>query len=479
LVTKKGPATVFQIRDAIVNTPFSTPENKISKVIEACTDCEQCRHMMASECLFFDALYRLHDQARENGKPLATGDLRDLVGLCNFCALCSCPDIRADIIEAKTRFVERDGLALGPRLLEDVARMGKLCGLFPQLANRMLANDKTGRLLKRVSNIHGDRRLPTFPEASFDTWARRQGLTHKPAPAAVNKVAYFAGCSGCYLFPEVPQALVQVFQHAGIQVYVPDQQCCGMPTLLEGDRKKTLAFMAANVEQLAALVAEGFTIVCSCPTCGFVLKKLVKERAYYADAYQTAIGAEAGILKVPIDGDRAAGPAFNRIRKSIYGKILKDDGYFAAIDPLKRIAIAENTLDAGEYLLKHIQGHQPGVRFKPATHRLVYFAPCHQREQNIGRPYKALLQLLRGPAIDVVDGTYDCCGMGGIMGYKREFHAHSIRLGTPVMEKIAARRPDVIVTECLSCRLQFHHLADYPVAHPLEVMAALLDETQR
>lgn len=463
-----------------MSIPFSSPENKISEVIEACADCEQCRHMMASECLFFDTLYQLHDQVKDNGRSMSAGELRRLVSLCNYCALCSCPDIRAGIIEAKTRFVERDGLGLGPRLLEDVARMGKLCGLFPQLANRMLTNDKTGRLLKRVADIHADRRLPTLPDASFDTWARRQGLTHKPSPGAVNKVAYFAGCSGRYLFPEVPQALVQVFQHAGIQVYFPDQSCCGMPTLLEGDRKKTLSFMAANVERLAGLVAEGFTIVCSCPTCGFVLKKLLKERAYYADAYQSSIGNAKDVLKVPVEGrtDNGGGPIFHHMRKSIYGKILKDDGYFAAIDPLKRIAVAENTLDAGEYLWKHFQGDQPGVRFKPLTQRLVYFAPCHQREQNIGRPYRELMQRLRGPAIDVVDSTYDCCGMGGIMGYKREFHELSLRLGTPVMEKIAARRPDTIVTECLSCRLQFLQMADTPVAHPLEVMAALLDEAR-
>jgi glycerol-3-phosphate dehydrogenase subunit C len=211
-----------------------------------------------------------------------------------------------------------------------------------------------------------------------------------------------------------------------------------------------------------------------------VLKKLLKERAYYADAYQTAVGAEAGTLKVPVEGDRAAGagPAFNNIRKSIYGKILKDDGYFASIDPLSRIAVAENTMDAGEYLLKHYQTDQPRAGFQPLTQRLVYFAPCHQREQNIDRPYLELLRMHRGAMVDIVDDTYDCCGMGGIMGYKHEFHEHSIRLGTPVMEKIAARHPDKIVTECLSCRLQFRHLADYPVAHPLEVMAGLLNLTE-
>ena len=429
--------------------------------------------MMDSECLFFDELYRLHDQAKDNGSPMSASELRGLVDRCNYCALCGCPDIRADIIEAKTRFAERDGLGLGARLLEDVARLGKMCGLFPGLANRILSNGRAGQVVKRLADIHETRRLPTFPDASFDAWARGQGLMRKPTPGPAPRVAYFAGCSGRFLFPEVPRALVRILQHCGIAVYFPDQQCCGMPTLLEGDRKKTLAFVASNVERLAALVAEGYTIVCSCPTCGFVLTKLLKERAYYADAYQASVGEEKDALKVPVEGrtDNSGGPVFNRIRKSIYGKILKDDGYFAAIDPLQRIAVAENTMDAGEYLLKHFRGAGSSVGLKPLTQRLVYFAPCHQREQNIGRPYMELMQRFQGSSMDVVDGPYDCCGMGGIMGFKRGFHDHSIRLGAPVMEKISALQPDTIVTECLSCRLQFTHLANYPVAHPLEIMA--------
>ena len=357
-------------------------------------------------------------------KPVETDDLRELVDLCNYCALCSCPDIRASIIEAKTRFVERDGLALGPRLLEDVARMGKLCGLFPQLMNRMLANGRTGRLLKRVAGIHEDRRLPILPGASFDAWARRQGLMQKPAPGAANKVAYFAGCSGRYLYPEVPQALVHVLQHAGIQVYVPDQQCCGMPTLLEGDRKKTLAFMAANVERLSALVAEGFTIVCSCPTCGYMLKNALPEFAYYSQAYQDFIGGDERNMIIPnkmpaqtantgqcgipaqyqatfgghhvasktVEVAEAAGGSTRKVAlrvldKSIYGKILKDDGYFSSIDPLKRIRVAENTHDLGEYLLGLHRHGELDTRLGPNHGRKAYYPPCHLREQEIGQPY--------------------------------------------------------------------------------------------
>ena len=73
--------------------------------------------------------------------------------------------------------------------------------------------------------------------------------------------------------------------------------------------------------------------------------------------------------------------------------------------------------------------------------------------------------------MDVVDDTYDCCGMGGIMGFKRDFHAHSLKLGAPVVAKIEALEPDMVVTDCLSCRLQLAHMTALVVRHPLEVLA--------
>ena len=460
----------------VANMDGDSPEGIARAVVEACADCEVCRSMMIDTCLFFDELYRLHDQAAADGRPVSAKDLRRLVDRCHYCALCGCPDIRDRIIAAKTRFAERDGLGLGQRLLEDVARTGRLCGTFPRLANRILGNGGTARIFKRLADIHEARRLPVFPEANFDAWARRQGLTRKPVPGTAPRVVYFAGCSGRFLFPEVPRATVTVLRQWGVDVFYPEQQCCGMPTLLEGDRRKTLAFMKANVARLATLVAEGFTIVCSCPTCGYVFKKLLKERAYYTEAYQRSIGAAPGIMKIPVEGQSAgdAEPVYTQIPKTLCGSAIKDEGYFAAIDPLQRIAVAEHTRDAGEYLAAIRHAWPPAADMRAPAGRYVYFAPCHQREQNIGRPYVELLQRFPDADITMVDGPYDCCGMGGIMGFKKEFHDPSMRLAAPVMAKITALRPGRIVTECLSCRLQFMQVADIPVAHPLEVIAEQL-----
>ena len=246
-----------------------------------------------------------------------------------------------------------------------------------------------------------------------------------------------------------------------------------MPPFLEGDHTKALDMARANVTRLAALAAEGFDIVCSCPTCGYVLKKLIRERAYYAESYQRSVGATPDVLKVPMADGRRAGSAsvFNTLRRSIYGRILKDDGHFAAIDPLERIAVGENTWDAGEYLVEAVEGRGLRNTAVPRT-RLAYFVPCHQREQGIGRPYLVLMQKVPGLEIDVLDGAYECCGMGGIMGFKNDFHAHALELGAAVAAKIKTLHPDIVVTDCLSCRLQLAHMTPFTVQHPLEILAA-------
>ena len=48
--------------------------------------------------------------------------------------------------------------------------------------------------------------------------------------------------------------------------------------------------------------------------------------------------------------DNPGGKKFDLLRRNIYQGILKDDGHFSAIDPMKRAMVAENTYDLGEYL---------------------------------------------------------------------------------------------------------------------------------
>jgi glycerol-3-phosphate dehydrogenase subunit C len=449
------------------------PEEIIRKVVDDCTDCDVCRFLMDENCLMFPELYRLWDRETETGEQISGTELRRLVDLCNFCALCPCPNIRADIIAAKTGFIDRDGLDFGVRTIEDVERIAKLCGVVPGLANRLFRSKLTGGLFKKAVGVHPDRGFPEFPDEDFSVWAKQQSLHVKSwNPSAKRKVAYFGGCTGKFIFPDVAKAVVEVLRYNDIEVYYPQQQCCGMPTLLEGDRQLTQEFVQSNLERLVEAVEDGYDIVCSCPTCGFMLKHVLCEGAYYSRQYQESAGGDDRHIKVPEHVRSTAAPKRNLVLldKTIYGSILKDDGYFSSIDPRKRILIAEHTFDVGEFLGLLHQDGKLKTGFGPVQGRVVYYPPCHQREQNIGQPYLDLLRLVPGIELTSIDGNLYCCGMGGIMGFKKEFHDSSIRLGSRLMQKIRWLNPDKLVTDCLSCRLQFNQMTSYHVLHPIEIL---------
>jgi glycerol-3-phosphate dehydrogenase subunit C len=344
--------------------------------------------------------------------------------------------------------------------------------MFPRLTNFLFQHKLTGELFKSATGIHSERCIPEFPQENFPQWAKKHHLNTQPKQHSNRKIAYFAGCTANYLFPDVPKAVVEVFQHNGFEVYYPEQKCCGMPTLLEGDRKLTMELVRFNLERLTEAVESGYDIVCSCPTCGFMLRNILKEGAYYSPEYQESVGADEAYIKIPV-GKASHNPGnrgFELVKKRMYEKILKDEGYFSTLSPLKRIQVAENTYDLGDFLAGLHKSGKLETTFGPLSGQMVYYPPCHLREQNIGQPYLDLLKIIPGITLESIKGNLFCCGMAGIMGFKKEFHHASIHLGGRLINKIKALSPENIVTDCLSCRLQFTQLTPHKVIHPIEVL---------
>jgi glycerol-3-phosphate dehydrogenase subunit C len=464
------------------------PEKLARRVVDLCADCETCRDLMADEpCRFFPRLFQLHDRERAERRTIASAELRGLLDLCNMCGLCTCPDVRAGIMEAKGAFVARDGLRPALRLLEDVERVARIGGAAPRIANLLLRRGPASALPRRLLGIHPDRALPAFPPEPFSAWAARRGLHRKP-PGTARKVAYFTGCTAQYLFPGVARAAVEVLERNGVSVFVPEQKCCGMPSMLEGDRPFTFALVEWNLRRLREAVEDGFDVVCSCPTCGYMLKKVLLDGAFFSQEYQGAFRralseARAAPGQVPdgmapaclgIGADATAPSPRCRPPEGlahVASGALRDEGYFRSLSGLDRIALASHTYDLGEYLQDL---DRRGELRRPANlslERASYFAPCHLKEQNIGAPWFDLLRLAPGASLRKVGGALDCCGMGGIMGLKREFHESSLAMGERLMQAIRATSPERLVTDCLSCRIQFQQALPYRVLHPVEVLA--------
>ena len=447
-------------------------EDRLRYEINKCRRCEACKDLLHLSCVVFPEMFRLVDSAWERGVEITTDQLRHLVSLCNFCAACPCLDIRTAIMNAKTEYADKYGLGFKIRIIENMDRIGKLGGGIPQVSNFLLQNNVTKPLVTRAVGIHKDRKMPYFANEDFGKWFRSKKRSISPQPGNSRKVAYFSGCTAKYFFPDVAKAVAEVLERNGVEVYYPEQKCCGMPPLLEGDRTLALESARFNVERLAETVEEGYDIVTSCPTCGYMLKKILRTGADQAiwrldsekitsdfvhmEIGHGLIGAISGMSSVKIHRERL--------------KVLfKDEGYFSSISPEKRIMISDNTYDAGEYL-KNL--HEEGAfdtRLGNVNIRGVYYPPCHLREQRIGKPYHDLMGLIPELAMESIRGDY-CCGNAGIMGLKQEFHHLSIKIASRLIAKIKSINPEALTTDCLSCRMQFNQLTSYRVAHPIEII---------
>ena len=466
--------------------PNNVAEVRARKVIDRCAGCGHCRELMDdSSCLFMPQLYRLVDREEAGGEAITSTEMKQLLDLCNTCGICPCTPVHTWIREAKDAFVEREGLPANIRLIENVQLLGKLGGALPRLANCVLNNGPVSKGLKRVIGIHPERKLPPFPTDGFTAWAQARGLVNMPQTSG-RKVAYFAGCTARYYFPEVAKATVEVLERNGVAVYLPEQKCCGMPTMLEGDRSFTFDLARFNMAELARCVADGFDIVCSCPTCGYLLKSVLREGAQYSVEYRALVQQMACQENGNFDQvserltaedaaftGQANGASAHARKPSMLGltqwKMLSDLGYFAELGGANRLRVANHTYDLGEYLWEMHSAGQLQLELGSVPVHVAYFAPCHQRQQGIGQPWVNLLGLVPKARTERVDDAFDCCGLGGIMGFKKDFHETSLSIGSRLTDKIKVAAPEKVATDCLSCRLQFQQMLPYEVFHPVEI----------
>jgi glycerol-3-phosphate dehydrogenase subunit C len=130
--------------------------------------------------------------------------------------------------------------------------------------------------------------------------------------------------------------------------------------------------------------------------------------------------------------------------------------------------VAKHTFDLFEYLrnLKESNGFK--INLKELPLKVSYFAPCHLRTLGIGLPALEILRLIPGLKIENIEA--DCCGMGGIFGFKKEKYEISQEIGRDLKEAIDRLSPEIVLTDCEGCRMQIRHLTGLKVLHPIQIL---------
>jgi glycerol-3-phosphate dehydrogenase subunit C len=400
-------------RGAAFNDPQALSD-ELTRVFDICHGCRRC----FSLCNAFPTLFNAVDESPSG--ELDSVDRKvywsvvDHCYLCDMCFMTKCPyvpphpwnvDFPHLMLRAKAVRARLDGVSLRDRALAATERVGMLAGI-PVVAEVVNAVNRTraGRvLLEKAVGVHRDAPLPLYHSrtarkalaAHGYAVADTAGAAVQATPETRGRVALFVSCYGNRNEPDLAADLVAIFEHNDIVVrLVPQEHCCGMPSLELGDLQRVAKLKAFNIPQLKAVIDAGYDIVAPIPSCVLMFKQ-----------------------ELPL--------------------LFADDADVQAVQA--------RFFDPFEYLMLRHRAQLLRTDFKTALGKVSYHVPCHLRVQNLGLKTRDILQLIPGTTLEVIER---CSGHNGTYAVKKEFRAASVKIGLPVMQKVNNAQADYYASDC-------------------------------
>jgi glycerol-3-phosphate dehydrogenase subunit C len=352
-------------------------------------------------------------------RSAAEASVDDWIELCTACRLCDtvCPagvPISELNLLAKEKFLNERGRGFRDWLLVRSDLFGELAARQSRFVNPLMKSHAVRWLLDRVLAIDRRRNLPPYEYPTFRKWF---GARPAPAESAGRpRIAYFYGCFTNTNEVDVGKAAVELLEAHGFQVIVPPQRCCGIPRLGVGDLRGAREMGGRNIAALLPTAREGIDIVFSSTSCGLMLRHE-------------------------------------------YGQLLNLPG---------AEELAAHLFDICEFLSRVRGEEKAAVRFQPLPLKVAYFAPCHLKSLNIGLPALELVRLVPGLDIRLIEA--ECCGLGGLYGFKKEKYAITEEIGKNLAKEVARMNPEVILSDCEGCRMQLRELTGRKVLHPVQLL---------
>src|SRR5207302_3895601 len=217
--------------------------------------------------------------------------------------------------------------------------------------------------------------------------------------------------------PEIGRAAVRVLERAGYAVELAGLTCCGRTMISKGFLKEARDLVLAQLPRLARRLADGTPLLGLEPSC---LLTLADEWTELVPGPDTRAVADAAHLA---------------------------DGWLA-----------------GE-----VRAERASLPLSPRLQECVLHGHCHQKALVGSGGSAALLRLVPGLQVDVLDAG--CCGMAGSFGFEKEHYDLSVKIANLQLLPALAARPEALVAAPgTSCRHQVRDLAARRALHPLEVL---------
>ena len=438
---------------------FAAPRGYESE-IERCHGCAVCKStVVTTMCPVYKATRKEHASPRAKAnllRGIITGgiELHDVYGseltkavtdYCIECGMCAveCPsrvNIPKLMLEAKSKYHALNRATPVEMMLGNAEMVSRLGSLVAPIANQVTSNRLLRRAGQPIAGIDKRRPMAPFARRTFGRLAgsddhqlaaSRGVVTRGSADGYASRrplVAYFSDLFANYNDPSIAFAAIRILETHGCEVVIPEQRSSAIPEMLYGYADKAAETARFNIAGALPYVKRGAALVSAEPTATFAFK------VHYSDYVSSG-------------------------ECSLVANAAHDLGEFLV---RRRADSPETSPQAGA-----LSAATPRRNGDPL--RVAYHQPCHLKAQQIGNPAVELLREI--PGVQVIDLAAGCCGMAGTFGMKTGSYDLSMQTGKPLFDRVADVAPDLVVSECSTCRMQLAHATGLRTVHPVTLLA--------
>lgn len=403
----------------------ATLEQETLRIYDVCDGCRRCFNL----CPSFNTLLDKIDEYESDVTKFTPADHHRVVDECYYCKLCynHCPytpphqygiDFPLLMAVWKKRLAGVRGTRWRDWLLTRTDLLGRINSALAPLVNWGLGQKWLRNLIQTILGVHQERQVLHYQQETFTRWWAKRSSQNNAATG--KKVALFASCLVNYQATDVGKATVQVLEKNGIQVVLPDQSCCGMPSFDIGDTTAMVKAAEHTIASLKPWVDQGYDVVIPTPSCSLMVKR----------EYTNLVSGDDATL------------------------------------------VAARTYDVCEYLMKLKREGGLATDFTQKPGRVAYQVPCHLRDQNIGFKSKELMECA-GAQVDVVE---KCSGHDGSWSAKTEFFPLSMKIAQKAVRVVEQAPADLVASDCPLAGLQLDqagaaaHVGGKAAQHPIQVV---------
>ena len=304
-------------------------------------------------------------------------------------------------------------------MLSSTDLVGGMATTFAPIVNLALSLDITKSVLDSTFGVSAHASMPKYASKRFEQWFKKV-KAHQEGYSRF--VEYFHGCYVNYNYPQLGQDFVTLMNACGYGVHILEKQkCCGVALIANGFASQATSAAKAN---LASIRKASQPVLTTSSSCTLTIK----------EEYSTILDQDTSDIQSKVQ----------MAVKWLYDRI-----------------------DRGEVRL----AFRKDFKMKAAYH-----TPCHL--QKLGNQIYSIALLRMIPGLDLKVLEQKCCGISGTFGFKKENYSISQKIGSKLYESIYAANPEVVITDCETCKWQIEGACGIPVFNPISILVQALDIEQ-